>query len=204
MKATRSSSSSGRAAELHLAAVAPRRELEPRERVDRDRVRGDAGDLAERDLWPARLEAAADARIQPGNVVAADGPAIANVIVRCAAAIRPGDRRRGRNSSASGFGGHAGGPCRVDAGNGRLDPRDVFGRRRSAGVAVEHGDANRCESRESVSSMKSTASWRRAASKSAVRFLRPSPVELAVDVARLRDQEIRARIAADHDEAMPL
>ena len=81
MNATSSSSSSRGAAQPHLASVLPRGELKPRERVDRDRVGGHAGDVAERDRRAASVEQSQTRSHSPGRSERAIGPSIANAIV---------------------------------------------------------------------------------------------------------------------------
>ena len=59
--------------EPHDAAVTPGCELEPREGIDRHRVRRDPMDVAERDLRASGREQRADARAEPREVVSPDG-----------------------------------------------------------------------------------------------------------------------------------
>ena len=62
-------------AQPDVAAVAPSRELEPRERVDGHSVRLYAADVAQGDVGAAALEERADALAQAGEVAARDRPA---------------------------------------------------------------------------------------------------------------------------------
>ena len=82
------------------AAVAGARELQPRERVDRDGVgRRRRSRRRRATSAPLSLEQLADAVAEPGQVGARDRPAIANAIVCGADGHRDTDRRHGANSS---------------------------------------------------------------------------------------------------------
>ena len=65
---------SRRVAQPDLAAAPPRRELEPRERVDRHRIGLDATDIAHGDPGVASLQQCADAHAEPGQIGAGDRP----------------------------------------------------------------------------------------------------------------------------------
>ena len=56
-------------AQTHLTALPPGRELEPCERVDRDRVDADAADVAAGDLGSVLAQQRADAVAEPGQIV---------------------------------------------------------------------------------------------------------------------------------------
>jgi hypothetical protein len=59
-------------AQTNLATAPLRRELEPGESVDRDRVRIDAAHVAQRDRGVTPLQQRADTLAQPGEVVPSD------------------------------------------------------------------------------------------------------------------------------------
>ena len=63
-----------RVAQSDLAAAPLRRELEPRERVDRHRIGLDAADIAHGDAGVASLQQRADAHAEAGQVGAGDRP----------------------------------------------------------------------------------------------------------------------------------
>ena len=80
MKAT-SWRSSSEALRKRTTQPPPCRELEPAQRVDRDRVRVDPAHVAERDVGPGLAEQLADTVHSPGKSSRAIGPSIANAIV---------------------------------------------------------------------------------------------------------------------------